>query len=471
MVDLDGTLIHTDMLHESALKAFRDTPWIAVLLPVWLLEGKAVLKERLAARNPFNPEILPYNQRLIRWLRKQKKSGRPLVLCTASDRSVADAIAAHLGLFDEVMASDGELNLSGQQKADSLVQRYGKGGFDYAGNSAKDLPVWANANQSVVVNASRTVTQKAQQCSAVEKVFAPPTRHPISWLKMLRAHQWLKNLLLFIPLIAAHELHRTEALVSLILAFMAFSLCASSVYIMNDLLDLESDRLHPRKRRRPFAAGVIDAWQGVVMAPVLLIFSVALAAAVGTTFMLWLGVYFLLTCAYSFGMKRLMLIDCLTLATLYTLRIVAGAAASENVVTFWLLAESIFLFLSLAFLKRYAELKLQAQSGSRNAHGRGYVISDAPLIRTLGISSGYIAVLVLALYFNSDAIMTAYLLPQLVWLVLPFLLFWISWMWVQADRGRMHDDPLVFAVQDKVSLLAGSGFAFFLLLAATGLSL
>ncbi|ALO47186.1 UbiA family prenyltransferase [Pseudohongiella spirulinae] len=469
VVDLDGTLIHTDMLHESALKAFRDTPWIAMLIPVWLLEGKAALKEKLARRNPFNPEILPYNQGLIRWLRKQKKTGRPLVLCTASDRSVADAIASHLGLFDEVMASDGVVNLSGQQKAESLIQRFGKGGYDYAGNSAKDLPVWAGARQAVVVNANRGVTRKAHQCSSVEKVFVHPARGPANWLKMLRAHHWLKNLLLFMPLIAAHELHRSDAIGSLVLAFLAFSLCASSVYILNDLLDLESDRLHPRKRRRPFAAGAIDAWQGVMLVPLLLLASVALASAVGTSFVQWLGVYFIMTCAYSFGLKRLMLVDCLALAMLYTLRIVAGAAASNNELTFWLLAESVFLFLSLAFVKRYAELKLQAGAGEQRAHGRGYVIADAPLIQTLGVTSGYIAVLVLALYFNSDTVIELYRYNEIVWIALPFMLFWISWMWLQANRGQMHDDPLVFAVKDKASLAAGVGFAAVLVLATVGL--
>jgi 4-hydroxybenzoate polyprenyltransferase/phosphoserine phosphatase len=469
VVDLDGTLIHTDMLHESALKAFRDTPWIAMLIPVWLLEGKAALKEKLARRNPFNPEILPYNQGLIRWLRKQKKTGRPLVLCTASDRSVADAIASHLGLFDEVMASDGVVNLSGQQKAESLIQRFGKGGYDYAGNSAKDLPVWASAHQAVVVNANRGVTRKAHQCSSVEKVFTHPARRPANWLRMLRAHHWLKNLLLFMPLIAAHELHRSDAIGSLILAFLAFSLCASSVYILNDLLDLESDRLHPRKRRRPFAAGAIDAWQGVMLVPLLLLASVALASAVSTSFIQWLGVYFIMTCAYSFALKRLMLVDCLTLAMLYTLRIVAGAAASDNELTFWLLAESVFLFLSLAFVKRYAELKLQAGAGEKRAHGRGYVIADAPLIQTLGVTSGYIAVLVLALYFNSDTVIELYRFNEIVWLALPFMLFWVSWMWLQANRGQMHDDPLVFAVKDKASLAAGVGFAAVLVLASEGL--
>jgi 4-hydroxybenzoate polyprenyltransferase len=257
---------------------------------------------------------------------------------------------------------------------------------------------------------------------------------------------------------------------TLMLAFAAFSLCASSVYIANDLLDLESDRQHPRKCKRPFASGVLPAWTGVLLAPLLLVVSLLLASAVGSGFLAWLGFYFLLTCAYSFGLKRLMLVDCLTLAVLYTLRIVAGAAAAGMSLSFWLLAFSIFLFLSLAYVKRYAELQVKMGSGKEKVHGRGYLTSDAPLVQTLGITSGYAAVVVLALYLNSDAVLQLYNTPEFIWGAVPVMLFWVSWIWMQAHRGEMHDDPLVFAVKDKASLLAGAAFAAVLVLGTVGLA-
>jgi 4-hydroxybenzoate polyprenyltransferase len=280
----------------------------------------------------------------------------------------------------------------------------------------------------------------------------------------------LKNLLLFVPLFASHDLGNGQAWGSLILAFVGFSLCASSVYIANDLLDLESDRLHPRKRNRPFASGIVPAWVGVLAAPLLLMVSLGVAALVGQQFLFWLIFYFALTCAYSWLLKRLMLIDCLTLAILYTLRIVAGAAAVGHDLSFWLLAFSVFLFLSLAFVKRYAELEVQSLSGREKIHGRGYHTADTSLIQTMGIVAGYSSVLVLALYLNSEAVLRLYAAPELIWGAVPVMLFWVSWMWMQAHRGKMHDDPLVFAVKDPASLGAGAMFAAILLAGTMGIS-
>ena len=468
VVDLDGTLIHTDMLHESALKVLRDHPMSTLLIPLWLMRGKAVLKEQLAKRLKFDASILPYNEQLLPWLRAQKSEGRQLILCTASDQKIAEAVASHLNLFDDVMASDGQTNLSGIHKASALSERFYPTGFDYVGNSHKDLPVWQHANRAIVVNGAPGLADKARQVCQVDHEFPSRKTSPLTWLKMIRAHQWLKNLLLFVPLLAAHQFDNASLLPVMIMAFFAFSFCASAVYITNDLLDLESDRLHPRKRRRPFASGLLPAWQGVVLMPVLLLASIVLAVQVGTEFLQWLVLYFVLTCAYSFGLKRLVLVDCMALAMLYTLRIIAGAAAAGTAITFWLLAESVFLFLSLAFVKRYAELQMSVQTGAVKAHGRGYYTSDAPMIQTLGIVSGYIAVLVLALYLNTEAVMRLYQYPAFVWAAIPFMLFWISWMWMQANRGNMHDDPLVFAVKDKASLFAGLGFALVLVIGTVG---
>ncbi|MBO9688681.1 MAG: UbiA family prenyltransferase [Mitsuaria chitosanitabida] len=455
VVDLDGTLLNTDTLHESALQLLRDQPASILRIPGWLVRGKAYMKRRISSLTELNVETLPYNQPFIEWLRTERAAGRRLVLCTATDRSIAEAIAGHLQLFDEVIATDGTVNLAGDNKARELETRFGKQGFDYAGNAAPDLAVWERAREAVVVNASRTLLATAKARCTVTRVFEAPVAGLQVWRRALRLHQWLKNLLLFMPLLAAHQLSNLQAWSTLALAFVAFSLCASSVYLANDLLDLESDRLHPRKRARPFASGALPVWVGVALAPILLAASAGLASLLDSAFLGWLSLYFGLTCAYSWLLKRLILVDCLTLAVLYTLRVLAGGAAVGLALSFWLLAFSGFLFLSLAFVKRYAELELQRTTGRTKLHGRGYLTSDTSLIQTMGITAGQASVLVLALYLNSDAVTKLYRHPEVVWGAVPVMLFWIHWMWMQAHRGRMHDDPLVFAVKDRTSLFAG----------------
>jgi 4-hydroxybenzoate polyprenyltransferase/phosphoserine phosphatase len=469
VVDLDGTLIHTDMLHESALRTLRNRPFDVVRIPFWLAQGKAVLKQRLAPGADFDPASLPYNETLLDWLKQQKAAGRTLILCTASDKSIATPIAEHLGVFDQVMASDGTVNLAGRHKADALVARFGRAGFDYAGNSQADLLVWQNARRAVVVNASNSLAASARERFQVEREFQATVPGLRTWSRVLRVHQWLKNLLIFVPLFAAHRITDVDAWLALALAFVSFSLCASTVYIANDLLDLESDRRHPRKRKRPFASGLIPAWIGIALVGPLLGASLALGWYVGGTFLPWLLCYFIVTCAYSWGLKRLVLVDCLTLAMLYTLRIVAGAAAAEMTLSFWLLAFSVFLFLSLAFVKRYAELHGQELSCTQKVHGRGYYTGDGPLVQMLGITSGYASTVVMAMYLNSDAVLELYRAPEFVWGTVPVMLFWVSWIWLLAHRGEMHDDPLVFAVKDKASLLAGFAFALVLIMGTLGL--
>ncbi len=469
VVDLDGTLVHTDMLHETTLRLVKDAPMQVLVVPSWLSKGKAVLKRRIAERVRFDAASLPYNLELLEWLRAERAAGRKLVLCTASDASIGEAIAGHLDLFDTVIASDGVVNLSGSRKAAALDAAFGRGGYDYAGNSAKDLPVWAHARRAIVVNASQAVLGRARQESGVERVFPARPAGLHVWRRVLRVHQWLKNALLFVPLLAAHEVGNPNAWTSVLIAFISFSVCASSVYIANDLLDLESDRQHPRKRLRPFASGSVAPWVGVVIAPGLFALSIGLSTFVGRGFMGWLACYFVVTCAYSWALKRYMIVDCLTLAMLYTLRIVAGAAAASMPLSFWLLAFSVFLFLSLSFVKRYAELELQAENGRQKVHGRGYYTSDASLIQSLGVTSGYASVLVLALYLNSDAVLKLYRTPEVMWGTVPVMLFWVSWMWMRAHRGQMHDDPLVFAVKDRASLAAGVLFAAVLIVGSIGL--
>lgn len=469
VVDLDGTLVLTDTLHESAVALGRRQPWRTLQIPGWLTHGKAALKRRLADLVSLDAATLPYNQPLLDWLHQQRSAGRTLVLCSATDQKTAQAVADHLGLFDQVIASDGRTNMAADNKAAQLAQLFGEHGFDYAGNASADLPVWRRARRAIVVNARPALLRQAQDIGNIAQIFAPDAITPRDIRQMLRVHQWAKNSLLLVPLLAAHQWQDASNWWAALLAIIAFSLCASAVYIANDLLDLDSDRRHPRKRQRPFASGHVPIWMGVVLVPMLLLASFLLALPVGTAFLSWLAFYFLLTCVYSTVLKQIVLLDCLALAMLYTLRIIAGAAASGIPLSPWLLAFSGFLFLSLAFVKRYAELQVQQLRGEQKAHGRGYLTSDAPIVQSLGVAAGYATAVVLALYLNSDAVKELYRLPEAVWLSIPVLVFWISWMWLRAHRGEMHDDPVIFALKDRVSLATGVIFAGALIVGATGL--
>jgi 4-hydroxybenzoate polyprenyltransferase len=356
-----------------------------------------------------------------------------------------------LGVFNEVLSSNGQHNLAGRHKADVLVARFGKGGFDYAGNAPVDLAVWEQAQAAVVVQGSRDLAAKAAKVTRVEQTFGAPKPSLKLWLKALRVHQWVKNVLVFLPLLAAHRVLDVLAITHAALAFLCFGLCASSVYLTNDLLDLPADRQHHRKRHRPFAAGSLPLVAGPIVATLLLLASFAIAALLPKQFVLMLASYFVLTTAYSFQLKRVVMLDVIVLALLYTSRIIAGAAAIAAPASFWLLAFSMFIFLSLAMIKRYTELLAAQKAGKIKASGRGYDVDDIPLVQSLGAASGYMSVLVLALYIDSTASSALYRHPHHLWLLCPVLLYWISRTWAIAHRGTMHDDPVVFAVRDKVS--------------------
>jgi 4-hydroxybenzoate polyprenyltransferase len=470
-VDLDGTFTLTDTLHETLLSIVRNKPYLLLLLPFWLFKGIAHLKQKVAERSELDVTTLPYNLPLIDWLKEEKLNGKKIVLSTAANEQVAQAVVNHFDIFNEFIASDAKINLKSAHKRNALQERYGDKGYDYAGNSSADLEVWAGASGAIVVNASEGVLKTASKITSVTKIFPSDGSGIKDWVRALRVHQWLKNLLLFVPLLAAHQLGNIQSLSSLVIAFISFSLCASSVYITNDLFDLESDRRHPRKRFRPFASAKLPIVYGIVIAPLLISVSIALGTLVSSDFLIVLLLYLLLTVVYSLVLKRLVLVDCLTLATLYTVRIIAGAAAVSVSLSFWLLAFSIFIFLSLAFVKRYAELVVQSQEGKSSAYGRGYLVSDASLLQTLGVSSGYISVLVIALYLRSEDVVSLYSEPLAIWLLIPILLFWVSWVWLKSARGEMHDDPIVFATKDKTSLLVAMITAIVLTYAAIGIEL
>jgi 4-hydroxybenzoate polyprenyltransferase len=454
VVDLDGTLIRSDILIESGFAYLKATPHRFYEPLVWLARGgKPGLKAGFAEATNVDVSVLPYDPAVLEWLKEERNAGRSLALATASHERYAQAIAAHLGLFDKTFASDSNVNLSSHKKRDRLVAEYGEKGFDYAGNSQDDIAVWQSAERAYVVNPSNGVERAARKIGNVERVIESRPPSAKTWAKSLRLHQWLKNLLIFVPLLAAHKLRSPELVVAAMLAFLTFGLCASSVYLLNDLLDLEDDRHHPVKRKRPFASGALPLTWGLGLFPVLLVGAFAGAwASLPWRFCVVLLGYYALTLAYSMYLKRQVMVDVVVLAMLYTIRIVAGTAAIGGNLTFWLLAFSMFIFLSLALVKRYAELHSMKERGLVKTRGRGYVASDLSLISSLGTSSGYLAVLVLALYIQDGNTASLYRHPQVIWLACPLLLYWISRTWIIAHRGLMHDDPIVFAARDRVSL-------------------
>ncbi|WP_049621932.1 UbiA family prenyltransferase [Frateuria defendens] len=453
-VDLDGTLIRSDLLVESALALLARQPLTIFAMFAWLLRGKAYLKKQIALRVELDPSALPYNHELVGWLRKQREQRR-VVLCTASDVKLARPVAEHAGVFDDVVASNGDINLSGSNKARALIERFGEKAFDYIGNAPIDLAVWKHARSALVVEHGTALSTAAAKVAPVEKRFVVRRGGIRAWAKALRVHQWIKNILVFLPLLASHRVLEISAVAPALLAFLCFGLCASSVYLTNDLLDLPSDRQHHRKRHRPFAAGTLPLIAGPILAVALLIAGFGLACLVSHQFVIVLLGYYLLTSAYSFRLKRIMMLDVVVLAALYTTRILAGTAAIHTKPSFWLLAFSMFFFLSLAMVKRYTELLTLQSSGKVKASGRGYDVDDIPLIQSLGSSSGYLAVLVLALYVDSTASMSLYRHPHYLWMLCPLLLYWISRTWAIAHRGVMHDDPVVFAVMDRTSRIVG----------------
>lgn len=452
-VDLDGTLTPVDTLHESLLGLVGQKPGSLWRLPFWLLRGKATFKARVAAVAPLDVEALPWREDLLAWLRTERERGRRLVLVTASDRESAERVSRHLELFDEVLASDGARNLSGDAKRQALVERFGAGAYDYVANATCDLPVWRDAHAAILVDAPPSLRRRAAAQGAVQREFAPPPR-ALAALRAMRPHQWLKNILVFLPLMLTHYFH-PQAVTGALLAFIAFCLCASSVYVLNDLLDLAADRRHPSKRKRPFAAGTLSAVQGLWLALTLLAAALWVAQAAGSALLATLCLYYLLTLAYSLHLKREPVLDVLVLAALYTIRIIAGAAATGVLPSLWLLAFSGFLFLSLGIVKRYAELLARQRDGGE-ARGRGYRVEDLPWLGSFGTAAGIGAVIVMALYVQSTRSQSLYTDPLIIGLLCPLLLYWIGRVWLLAYRGQMHDDPIVFALRDRPSLVTAA---------------
>lgn len=456
-VDLDGTLVATDTLWESVVWLLKHKLHLVPLLPLWIFYGKAYFKDRVAQHVVLDPSCLPYRRDVIQLIIQSKSQGRNIVLASASHRTIVDNIARYLNLFSESLASDRFTNLSGLTKRQVLESRYGFRGFDYVGDSIVDLPVWEGAEIAYAVVPTKQVLTKARLVGANLQVITERRFSVSSITEALRCFQWLKNGLLFVPLLTSHRILEFPALEKAGIAFIAMSLCASGIYLVNDLLDIDVDRKHPRKQSRPFASGALPLSFGCVVSPALVLSAFAVAiASLSITFTLGLGTYVVLTSAYSFLLKRYAIIDVIVLASLYTLRILLGGVVTSIPISTWLLAFSMFLFLSLALVKRFAEATLAGQSVEAKLGGRGYLKSDSEMLKTMGITSGFLSVLVFAFYVSSPEIYHLYTNPSLLWLACPALLYWLSRIWLLASRGQVVDDPLDYAVRDLSTYFTGS---------------
>ncbi len=457
VVDLDGTLIKNDLLLEALTDILCRNPLHIFKILKWLRNGKAFLKEKIAQNYKIDVTTLPYNQDVIQLIESKIKDGYNIVLATASHRIFAVQIANHLGLFDELYATNGKVNLRGETKRDLLIKKYGARNFEYIGNSNDDLAVWQFSSKVYAANPNPFLQKKLKSFRNLAEIFTNPQNPVKTFLKAIRVHQWVKNSLIIIPLIAGHKINGIADIKNGILAFLFFSLCASHVYLFNDVLDIRNDRNHHSKKYRAVAAGLIPSHIALALSFALLFVSIIGSFSfLPFRFGLSVIVYYLLTVSYSVILKRIAVLDIVVLAALYTMRIIAGTYAFNLSLTFWMLAFSMFIFLSLSLVKRYAELYQQRYTGkNEQAKGRGYYPSDLEIISSMGTTSGYLSVMVLALYIQDTATITLYSHPKMIWFACPILLYWISRIWILTHRGEMNEDPVLFAIKDKISWIAG----------------
>lgn len=455
-VDLDGTLVKSDTLVDSLLVLARTRPGLIPALFVRVLRGKAAFKAFVTDNVALDVERLPYNRTLLHYLREQHREGRPIYLATGADVRIARRVAAHLGIFADVLGSDGATNLTGGKKLAALRSRLGLAEFDYIGNDTPDLPLLADATEPMVANPSRRLRSRlSTQRVKVARTFEERGHFVGSALKAVRPHQWSKNLLVFLPLLLAHIV-ATQRLVAAVIAFACFSLTASAAYIVNDLLDIEADRRHPQKRHRPFACGDLDAFAGVLIAVTFLVMAFAGARLLPVEFYGWLVLYLVTTFTYTAILKRYALIDVLVLSGMYTLRLLAGAAATDTHISPWLAGFSVFLFLSLAIVKRFAELGNLVARGVTPRNGRGYLVTDLNQLRSFGTASAFAAVVVFTNYISSHEVAVLYRHAERLWMIMPLMILWLCRVWLLASRGLLNEDPLVFAFTDKQSLMIGA---------------
>jgi 4-hydroxybenzoate polyprenyltransferase/phosphoserine phosphatase len=451
-VDLDGTLIRSDTLHEAILDGVRQNPLAMAALPLWMIGGRAQFKQRVAEHCQFDAATLPYREDVLAALREARARGRQLVLVTAANRNIASAVAAHLGIFDRIIASTDSSNLKGAAKREALDHVFGAHGWDYVGDSQADLEVWAGARRAWVAG-----TVEPDNIEVERRFPAQSTSTTAqAFVRALRPYQWVKNVLIFLPFLLGHHWTDWRRWLEALVSFAAFSLVASAGYLINDLLDRRDDRNHARKKQRPFASGELPLSAGLAV-PLLLALAGLLCIALPMKCALIVGAYFLSSLAYSLALKKMQLVDVLMLACLYSTRLVMGSEATGTPISLWLLRFSLFMFLTLALAKRVAELRMLEQlQSSIKTFGRGYRIGDLPILEAMGVGAGYMAALVMVLYIEGSDVAKLYPHANYLWMMLPVLLFWISHLWLTAHRGDLPDDPILFAFRDKKSLWTGA---------------
>lgn len=447
IVDVDGTLVRSDLLLESALKFISRKPFLAWKLIVWLLVGKARLKAELARQAAPDIELVPLNGSVVTYMRAAQADGRPVHLASAADQSLVAGLATRLGVEEEIFASDGTTNLSGAKKAAVLVDRFGDCGFDYIGNDPVDVAVWQRSRRVICASNSEHFARRIARRFAGAERITLERDSIVAYVRALRPHQWSKNALLALPMLVAHDVTAAN-LVLVALAFIAFSLVASCVYLINDMADIDADRQHRTKRNRPFASGNATLMRGLPLIPVAGLAGFAIAASVSPAFFATVIGYFVLTLAYSFNLKRRAITDVIALGGLYMVRVFAGGMAIGDMLSPFMLGFCVFFFLCLALVKRWAELLQAKKEGRLQAAGRGYRTSDIPFISMLAVAAGYAAVVVLALYITSDNFAQLYTKPEGMWFACIITLYWLSRILFRTHRGEMHDDPVVWALKD-----------------------
>lgn len=467
-VDLDGTLVSTDTLWESCLLFIKRHPLQLWRLIIWLFYGKAYLKEQVAKKVIPNAETLPYQNEVVEYISKAKDLGRDVYLITAANQRIADSISKHMKVFTATIGSSSKLNLKGKNKLNVIKNTIGTNRFDYIGNSKADVTILQLAHTAIISSGKHKIANQLNKDP--DRIIILPGAGKnlfMKWIKALRLHQWSKNGLLFLALFMSHRIIELDLFKQAVVAFFSFSLSASAVYILNDLFDLEADRKHPSKKNRPLASGRLPVISGIITIPGLLIISFILAVALlPNIFTIVLIIYLITTTSYSLYFKEKLFLDVIILGALYTLRVLAGGLAVGVEVSSWLLGFSWFFFLSLAFMKRYADLLLIKNHNQEELFGRGYSVIDLDIVQKLGISSGFISLLILSLYINGDQVSVLYQQPELIWLTIPILLYWIMRMWFVAHKGKMTDDPIIFAIKDKSSYVTFFLITIILIVAA-----
>ncbi|MEO6837818.1 MAG: UbiA family prenyltransferase [Ginsengibacter sp.] len=452
VVDLDGTLIHTDLLYEGVLMLVKRNPLYIFKFLLWVLKGKAYFKNEIFKIAKLRYDLLPYNKELLNFLQSESSNGRKLILATASLKSNAQEISKVYPIFDKIYGTE-KINLKGVNKLKILIDDFGKSGFDYIGNSHSDLAIFSSSRFSYLVTPTKSLERKTRQISDLRGVWKSQKPHLRDYIKAIRAYQWIKNILIFVPLITSHRFYSFNLILDSIAAFFAFSFAASAGYIINDLLDLNADRSHPRKKKRPFASGKLSIPTGIILSVILLSGGLVIASQLNSHFLIILLGYFVISFLYSLYFKKIILFDVFILAFLYSTRIIAGGTATHISISFWLVSFSTFIFLSLAFVKRYSELMKITEESDLKYRGREYRKVDLNLLQIMGIASGFLSVVVFSLYINSPEVRQLYSRPKILWTISFALLFWISHLWLITNRGEMTDDPIVYAIKDKISYL------------------